>query len=148
MSSLPSIEQPTESWSTLLVFFTVSRFDPNTRKDWERHLAESIETPTWKQLQSFMNSQLLTLEAMERGVKSLTTNSAKSSTPNQKPFTGSSQSAVHSVQSSSKAASKVSTPTCTLCKQPHYIGNCELFKSKSLSDKKDFVSRGDCITTA
>ena len=140
-SFLASLEQPTESWSTLLVFFTVSRFNPNTWKDWEKHLGESVKTPTWKQLQSFINSQFLTLEAMEQGVKSLTTNFAKSSTPNQKPSKGCSQSAVHSVQSSSKARSKVGTPACTLCKQPHYIGSCELFKSKSLSDKKDFVSR-------
>ena len=69
LSSLKSLDQPVDSWEALLVFFTVSKFECSTRKDWERHLGESVDIPTWTQLKIFINAQILTLEAVERGKK-------------------------------------------------------------------------------
>ena len=72
LNALKSLNEPVKQWSSMLVFFTVSRFDANTRNDWERHLGDSVATPTWEQLKTFMNAELLTLEAVERLILSET----------------------------------------------------------------------------
>ena len=69
LNALESLNEPVDQWSSILVFFTVSCFDANTRKDWERHLGYSVLMPTWEQLKTFMNTHLLTLEGVKRGVE-------------------------------------------------------------------------------
>ena len=53
------------------------------RKDWEKHLGDDAYPPTLEQLETFLQSQILTLEAIVGGCKSLMV-SVKTTTPNSK----------------------------------------------------------------
>ena len=60
-----------DQWGDLLVFTSVNRLHSSTRKDWEKHLGDSLEPPTWAQLKTFLNAQLFILESLQGGMKSL-----------------------------------------------------------------------------
>ena len=141
LSSLKSLDQPVDSWGALLVFFTVSKFECSTRKDWERHLGDSVDTPTSTQLKSFINAQILTLEAVERGVKTAQSSPNKFQFSSNKGPKGSTPASVHDLQTASKYNNRGGESVCSFCKQAHYIATCVSFKSKSLSEKRDFVNR-------
>ena len=48
LNALESLNEPVDQWSSMLVFFTVSRFEASIQKDWERHLGDSVVTLTWE----------------------------------------------------------------------------------------------------
>ena len=54
--SLTFLDRATTLGSDLIVHFTFNRLDLNTRKEWERHLGDSVNTPTMEQLQAFLRS--------------------------------------------------------------------------------------------
>ena len=60
-----------------MVRFILKQLDLNKRKEWERHLGHSVNPPTMEQLQTFLRSQILTLEAIEEGTKSSSSNNSK-----------------------------------------------------------------------
>ena len=78
--SLNSLNRAAALDSDLIVHFTLNCFDLNTRKEWERHLGDSVVPPTMEPLQAFLRSQTLTLEAIEAGTKSFSNNNSKTLT--------------------------------------------------------------------
>ena len=59
-----------------MVHFTLKQRDLNTRKEWERHLGDSVVPPTLEQLQAFLRNHTLTLQAIEAGTRSSSNNNS------------------------------------------------------------------------
>ena len=85
IASLKSLNRAASLGSDLIVHFTLNRLDSNTCKKWERHLGNSVVPPTMEQLQAFLQSQTLTVEAIEAGTRSSSNNNSKSQSSNSKP---------------------------------------------------------------
>ena len=123
IASLNSLNRAASLGSDLFVHFTVNRLDLNTRKQWERHLGDSVVPPTMERLQAFLRSQTLTLEAIEAGTKSFSNNNSKTQSPNSK--SGKSEhdntQSAYSHQASPQSAKNNQKRKCLLCNEPHYI---------------------------
>ena len=84
IASLASLNRADSLGGDIMVHFTLKQLDLNTRKEWERHLGDSVVPPTMEQLQAFLRSQTHTLEAIEVGSRSSSNNNAKTQSPNSK----------------------------------------------------------------
>nr|XP_034179313.1 uncharacterized protein LOC117603877 [Osmia lignaria] len=63
VKELKALKRPVQYWDDWLVFITVDRLDPKTRKEWEISIASTSGVPTFAQLTTFLTSRLRTLEA-------------------------------------------------------------------------------------
>ena len=133
ISSLNSLNRAASLGSDLIVYFTLNRLDLNTRKEWERHLGDTVVPPTMEQLQAFLGSQTLTLEAIEVGTRSSSNNNSKVQSPNSKRRKSEHDNAqpVYSHQNSSVTSSK---KKCSFCNQSHFTNRCERFLNKSIPE--------------
>ena len=124
-----------------MVHFTLKQLDLNTRKEWERHLGDSVDPPTMEELQAFLRSQTLTLEAIEAGTKSSSNNNPKIQSPNSKPRKSEHDNAhsAYSHQASPQNAKNNQKRKCLLCNKPHYISRCEHFLNKTMPERKQFL---------
>ena len=84
IAGLTSLNRADSLGSDLMVHFTLKQLDLNTRKEWERHLGDRVVPPTLEQLQAFLRSQTLTLEAIEAGTRSSLNNNPKAESSNSK----------------------------------------------------------------
>ena len=138
IASLNSLNRATSLGSDLIVHFTLNRLDVNTRKEWERHLGNSVVPPTMEQLQAFLQSQTLTLEAIEAGTRSSPNNNSKSQSFNSK-----SRKSEHnndqSVYSHQTSPSNPSKKECSICNQSHFTNRCERFFNKTIPERKEFI---------
>ena len=80
-----------------------------------------------------METQVLTLDAVERGTKVVRLTPNKTTTNSQSSSKGNSSRSIHALQTVSKSGGKGSKLRCSHCAQLHYISNCDSFKSKSMS---------------
>ena len=70
LEALSAMGRPVEYWSDWIVFITVERLDPLTRKDWEKSLEKFTDPPTFERLKIFLQSRILALEDMKTKVMS------------------------------------------------------------------------------
>ena len=138
IASLASLNRADSLESDLMVHFTLKQLDLNKRKEWERHLGDSVVPPTMEQLQAFLRSQTLTLEAIEAGSRSSSNNNPKTQSPNPKSRKSEHDNAqsVYSHQTSSSTSSK---KKCSFCNQSHFTNRCERFLNKSIPERKELI---------
>ena len=91
-----------------------------------------------EQLQAFLQSQTLTLEAIEAGTRSSSNNNSKTQSPNSKPRKSEADNAqsVYSHQTSSMNQSK---RKCSFCNQTQFTNRCERFLNKSIPERKELI---------
>ena len=123
IASLKSLNRAASLGSNLIVYFTLNRLNLNTRKEWERHLGNSVVPPTMEQLQAFLQSQTLTLEEIEAGTRSSSNNNSKTQSPNSKPRKSESDNA-QSVYSHQTSSTNQSKRKCSICNQSHFTNRC------------------------
>lgn len=129
-----------------------SKIELKTRKQWEKHLGKARETPGVLRMKTFLESQAKILESMERSVRSDKTASAPHSadtlkTPSKKVFQPwlSKPKAVASPTTISIPDTKPApgaapyAGTCPCCAPPHRIFKCNLFRGKTVGEKKNIV---------
>ena len=99
-----------------MVHFTLKHLDLNTRKEWERTLGDRVDPPNLEQLQAFLRSQTLTLEAIKAGTKSSSNNNRKTQSPNSNPRKSEHDNAqaVYSHQASTKKPLLIALTECFL----------------------------------
>ena len=133
LAALDSLDREAHKFEDLVVFLTASRFDPTTRREWERQLGSSGESPTLQQLREFGQSQILTLESIEGGSKS----SVSHAKPNK------TVASVNVAQSAQKGNTRPSK--CSICNQKHYTSACPILHSRQPSERKSLaISKGLC----
>ena len=122
----------------MIVHFTLNRLDLNTRKEWERHLGNSVVPLTMEQLQAFLQCQTLTLEAIEAGTRSSSNNNSKSQSSNSKPRKSDHENgqSFYTHQTSSANPSKKKR---SICNQSHFPNTCERFLNKTIPKRKELI---------
>ena len=138
IASLNSLNRAASLGSDLIVHFTLNRLDLNTRKEWERRLGNSVVPPTMEQLQAFLQSQTLTLEAIEAGTSSSSNNNSKSQSSNSKPRKSKHDNA-QSVYSHQTSPANPSEKKCSICNQSHFTNKCERFFNKTIPERKELI---------
>jgi len=126
LRSLKVLGRPVEEWDDLIVFMTVEKLDPNSRREWAITLKDS-EPPTFKQLSEFLDLHIRGLNAS--GVHTNLQTNVKSKTFGQ--VSGSRQQAQTHLGTSSGS--------CPACKGVHQIYKCEQFKNMSVDERAAVV---------
>ena len=116
----------------------LKQLDLNTRKEWERHLGDSVVPPTLEQLQAFLRSQTLTLQAIEAGTRSSSNNNPKAQSSNSKSRKSEHDNA-QSVYSHQTSSSPPAEKKCSFCNQSHFTNRCERFLNKSIPEQKELI---------
>ncbi|XP_076660479.1 uncharacterized protein LOC143363835 [Halictus rubicundus] len=117
IQALRNLGRPVDTWDDLLVFLIVARLDRSSRKAWELQLGASTDYPTYAELEKFLESRIRALDALQ-------------------PI---SKQAKRNVSSHAATSNRLS---CPLCKTEHRLNACTQFKSKTVSQRFDFV-KGD-----
>ena len=138
IASLTSLNRADSLGSDLMVHFTLKQFDLNTRKKWERHLGASVDPPTMEQLQAFLRSQTLILEAIEAGTRSLSNSNPKTQSPNPKSRKSEPDS-TYTVCSHQTSPNIPSKGKCSFCNESHFTNKCEKFLNKTIPDRKELI---------
>ena len=128
--TLEALHRPVDSWDHVLVFMIVQRLDSESVKAWEHHLGSSKEPPSWKQIQEFLMTRMLSLQAFEKSQ-----NYKPSSHSQQRPFRShlSSQLAENVINSDLKNS-------CPLCSAKHYLAQCSQYQQKTTQQRIDYVN--------
>ncbi|XP_018372882.1 PREDICTED: uncharacterized protein LOC108767469 [Trachymyrmex cornetzi] len=128
-TSLETLRRPVESWDDFLVFLIVQRLDSETVKAWEQLLGATTEPPTWIKFTDFLVSRLRSLQAYERS------RSSKSSiTPLPTALKA-------HYQGKSKEKEGHQNLCCSLCSAKHHPSNCHQYRSKSLPQRLEIISK-------
>lgn len=141
--ALKNINRPTEHWDDWLVFVTVSKLDPTSRKDWENSISSTTELPTFQDLEKFLLARIRTLEA----VNCLKTNSKMS-----QPMDSRSNRITVKAHHSGESNTNVDTPRgntnnrnkCPACNGRHQLSVCFVFKKKSVTQRREIVQKEKC----
>ena len=144
IASLTSLNRAVSLGSDLMVHFTLKQLDLYTRKEWERHFGDSVDSSRMEQLETSLRSQILTLEAIEAGTKSSSSNNFKAQSPNSKSHKSEQDSTytVYSHQTSSKTPSK---KKCSICNESHFTNKCERFLNKTIPERKELIISNLCF---
>lgn len=126
--TLDNLHCPVSTWDDFLVFLTVQKLDSETVKAWEQHLGASKELPTWAQLQEFLVSRLLSLQAYEksRHVKS----NPNLSAPVKSHYQGKWSTGGPAIQK-----------PCPLCCKMHAIWTCPQYTDKTSQQRVGLVKK-------
>ena len=89
-------------------------------------------------LQAFLQSQTLTLEAIEAGTRSSSNNNSKSQSSNSKPRKSEPDNA-QSVYSHQTSPTNPSKKKCSICNQSHFTNRCERFLNKTIPERKELI---------
>lgn len=132
LGSLKALGSPTDQWDHIIVYVIVNRLDPETHEAWEVHQGASTEPPKLEELQNFIEGRCRALESIE--MREFTRSSTvTASTKPQGNFTQRPKVHVSSVDSSKPKI------TCILCKENHYLSNCNAFSKKSDVQRKEYI---------
>ncbi|XP_053611107.1 uncharacterized protein LOC128675613 [Plodia interpunctella] len=118
-----------DSWNAIVVHILVSKLDLESRKLWEQSLENSIEIPTYEDLNSFLEKRFRAMEMVSlsqpppRSTTKLTQQTSK--VTNVKSF-----------------ATEIDT-TCTYCSQKHYVCHCKGFASLPVNERQDFIKKNN-----
>lgn len=122
LQALKNLERPVDTWDDIIVYLLVSRLDRSSRKAWELHLGDSTDYPTYGQLDNFFATRIRALGALQNLPKQ-------------------SKRAIqtHAVTSNRLSRPRSTPLTCPLCTTEHLLNACPQFKSKTTSQRFDFV---------
>ncbi|XP_018370063.1 PREDICTED: uncharacterized protein LOC108765716 [Trachymyrmex cornetzi] len=118
MIALTKLEQPVQSWDTLLIHLLTPKLDVKTKREWE-FKREFSKLPTMKEFIDFLNKRCSILETL---------------LPNQLKDTSSANTKSHKKSVSLTAQSPVEKQ-CPLCKNSHWLYACPSFRKLSSHER-------------
>ncbi|XP_071580176.1 uncharacterized protein [Temnothorax nylanderi] len=124
IQSLRNLGRSVDTWDDILVYLLAQKLDKGTRKAWELKLGDTLEYPTYDQLDRFLISQIRALENI---------------LPASSPAKGSKQNS--SVQSH---AANASSTKCPMCQKTHFLSACPDFHNKSVAQRRDLAKKYYC----
>ncbi|XP_025156695.1 uncharacterized protein LOC112589052 [Harpegnathos saltator] len=65
IQALKNLERPVDYWDDMLVLLVSQNLDRSTRKAWELRLGDSVEYPTYNELDKFLKARLRALDSMK-----------------------------------------------------------------------------------
>lgn len=128
LASLESLNEPIESWSSLLVVLTVLRLDHNLRQDWEHSVGRRETFPTFNELEAFLQTRIHA-ESLS-SLKSSITFHSSSASPSKSTKASGSNIKVNSYVSNS------SIPSCLVCNSSeHVVQDCPVLRNIAVRDR-------------
>ncbi|KMQ84766.1 hypothetical protein RF55_17162, partial [Lasius niger] len=126
VGSLESLGRPITRGEDLFVHLVVELLDSRSRREWENVLSDTTDPPSYAELQQFLDRRLHTLESLQPLKTEI--NSPKTSAN-----TGRQARVQHARKPENKRG------RCSMCQQDHYIMFCDVYKTKSASERKQHV---------
>lgn len=118
ITSIEILDVPIDDWDPIVVFLMESRFDDETKKQWEIHLKGSKEIPKFNDMCMFLETQFNILNASEH------TN----------------------IDYGEKRQTKIAavkmqdySVKCEICQENHFIFFCPVFDSWNVNERKKWV---------
>jgi len=126
--TLKRLEQPTDSWDTLLIQLFIPKLDSSTRQEWESERADK-ELPRMENFINFLETRCSFLDALTRAS---TLNLSKNVQGHSKQ---------HAIKQSSQIQVHLSTEssTCPICQNTHRIFECFIFRNMSAQARHERV---------
>ncbi|XP_046745774.1 uncharacterized protein LOC124411010 [Diprion similis] len=141
LGALKALGRPVDNCDDFIVYMTVQKLDKQSRREWEASVGAKKEPSTFKELQSFLENRICSIEALEGATKpresSASTKTAPSSAVrnSKKPSSSSPHQGVKSHVSSTSPTNQ----KCALCQEGHFVLFCEAFRAKTAEDRRSFV---------
>jgi len=123
IEALKNLGRPTDTWDDILVYLVSQKLDKASRKAWELKLSDSFEPPSYKMLNTFLESRIRALDALSPP-KSIVLASASDKQKSKNI-------SVHSA-----TASKF---TCPTCKKHHLLYQCKTFLADTPIKRHEFI---------
>jgi len=119
--TLKHLEQPTDTWDTLLIQLLIPKLDSNTRREWESERADKEALPTMDEFVTFLEKRCSFLEALTRTSSLSVTKNVQAHSKQQadKQF------------GSAQAHAGTETAACPVCQNNHRIFECLIFRDMS-----------------
>lgn len=125
VGSLASINQPIHRSEDLFVHMAVELLDSRSRKEWETTISGSSDSPTFKELKTFMEQYLHVLDALQP-IKSDT----KVSDHNSR------SAKAHHTHKNGTGQSRFDALRRALCKGDHFVMTCSQYQKKTPDERK------------
>ncbi|XP_028173256.1 uncharacterized protein LOC114362168 [Ostrinia furnacalis] len=129
LNALINLGIDVSTWDIMIIHLLSSKLDPETRKEWELHIAITVASdclPTYDQMKDFLYDRFRALECIEP-----------------KHFSKQSASNVHTGQNVSHTrvlhATNVQKLSCEFCGEEHKLCFCKEFANLGYENKRDFV---------
>ncbi|XP_055585541.1 uncharacterized protein LOC129738386 [Uranotaenia lowii] len=130
---LKQLDEPTESWSSLLVQLLCSRVDDQTQRDWEEFVSGG-EEPTYTILIEFLTRKIRTLESLSINSEQTVDKKAKFISVDKR------QKHISNSRINTYASTDGFHAGCLACKQYHALFQCPVFEKMSLFDRLNLVN--------
>lgn len=124
IQALKNLGRRVTAWDDILVYFLSQKLDKTSRKAWELKLSDSVDPPSYSDLNTFLESRIRALDAM---LPATSGGSAESTTKANKSKT---------IASHSTNASKFA---CPKCKKNHLLYQCTTFLAETPATRHEFI---------
>ncbi|XP_065084797.1 uncharacterized protein LOC135707006 [Ochlerotatus camptorhynchus] len=136
---LKKLGEPTDTWSTILVYQLSLRLDQNTLREWENHIVRNViakEEPQNNQMLKY-SDMVMFLQGHARVLQALAPNLGRSREVKVKSLPK--HSTLHVAQSSS--GETTGGRKCLQCGSDHFLYQCFKFRKLSPRQRFDFVKQ-------
>lgn len=153
LECIETLGVPTDEWSPFLVYIVQSKMDDFTKSEYERYLGGGVDVPKFKLLKEFLEKEFRVADSTiailsppdnppssTENLAQPQLNMSSNSPPQAKP-----------TQTSTPKSNTTRTQTfeneiCPLCKENHWLLNCQQFIDKSPTQRKEFaITNNICI---
>lgn len=124
IQALKNLGRPVEKWDDILVYLVSLRLDKASRKAWELKLSDSLEPPSYDQLDKFLESRIGALDALLP------------------PKSNMSAPSLDKAQKSKNLSVHTATPSkfvCPTCKKNHLLYQCKTFLADPPIKRHEFI---------
>lgn len=122
LRALKTLNEPTESWDTLIIYLITTKLDDVTLRKWEQVKA-SHSSPTLQQMTQFLKERADLLESLEQSVVEHKHSNNRSK-------------GLKNFLAENKSFSK-----CVVCSRNHYITGCAEFLNLDVNQRFELVKR-------
>lgn len=161
LRALKTLQEPTESWDTLIIYLLVSKLDKTTEREWEQYKSnftcnDSQTKIKLDDLLQFLKNRADMLEALQASQSSQSTSGRDKYEVNKKQFTSNSNynHKVHcnvSTNIKTQKSHHASKLACAMCKMNHPLYSCIKFLNVDYDSKlrliKDNNLCENCLRT-
>lgn len=135
LRALDSLGEPTNKWDTLIIYLFSNKLDAVSKCEWEKSCAK-LDSPTLTDFKTFISNRCHILESMDN-------NSYNNKAPKQ--FLKSVENS-NNKQSRTQANVSTNMSPCKICKNSHYIFNCQKFISLSVDSRLQEIKKRKMCT--
>ncbi|XP_055387374.1 uncharacterized protein LOC129615957 [Condylostylus longicornis] len=137
LQALKNLQIDVEGWDPIIVYLIVQKLPTETHQLWEQSVSAENQLPTWRQLESFLETRFRTLEAI----------STRRSSSHYRPLQNEASKHRNScaLHAATDATANSNSP-CPICRGPHKVKQCKRFLGLRQNKRLEAVKgRGLCI---